>query len=45
MELLTLVTVIPASLGVALLLQLGALKAILWVLHSRSEESALHWQD
>jgi hypothetical protein len=36
MELLTILTVIPAALGLALLLQIGALKAIFWALNARA---------
>src|SRR5581483_10920146 len=35
MELLAVVTVIPASLGIALVLQIATLKGILWLLASR----------
>ena len=35
MELLTILAVVPACFAIALVLQIGALKAILWVLHSR----------
>jgi hypothetical protein len=34
MELLMILTVIPAALGLALLLQIGALKMIFWALNS-----------
>jgi hypothetical protein len=34
-ELLTILTTIPATLGLALLLQIGALKVIFWALNSR----------
>ena len=35
MDLILVLTLIPASLGLALALQLGALKLIVWALHSR----------
>lgn len=35
MEVLTVIAVIPASFGLALLLQFGFLKAVLWALHFR----------
>jgi hypothetical protein len=34
-ELLMILTTIPAALGLALLLQIGALKIIFWALNSR----------
>ena len=34
-ELLLILTTIPAALGLALLLQIGALKVIFWALNSR----------
>ena len=36
MEVLTVIAVIPASFGLALLLQFGFLKAVLWALHFRA---------
>ena len=35
MEVLTVIAVIPASFGLALLLQFGFFKAVLWALHFR----------
>ena len=34
MELFILLTLIPASIGLALVLQIAALKVILWALHA-----------
>jgi hypothetical protein len=40
MEVLATLAVIPPCLGLALLLQFGALKIILWALHLKMDSSA-----
>ena len=45
MEVLAAVVTLPASLGLALLLQFGLLKLILWAIRSRNAKSGLSVAD